>query len=128
MSLRTPLGRALGRGSAKQGSGHWWAQRLTAVALVPLALWFAIALATLPSLDYATVSAWIGGSYTSVLLILLVLTVALHSLQGVQVVIEDYVHAPGLKVAALLLVTFAHFVAGAAGVLAVLRVAFGSLP
>ena len=79
MSLRTPLGKVLGAGSAKSGVQHWWMQRLTSVALVPLSVWFVVSLLSLPSLDHATVVAWMSGSWTALLLILLVLVAAWHS-------------------------------------------------
>jgi len=127
MSLRTPLGRVLGRGSAKSGSGHWWTQRLSSIALVPLTLWFAISLTLLPALDYATVSAWLAGTWTAILASLLVLVLAHHSNAGIHVVIEDYVHDPALKLVGLVLVTFAHGLIAVAGVLAVVRVGLGSV-
>ena len=122
----TALGRVLGRGSAKQGAHHWWLQRVTAAALVPLSLWFVLSLATLPVMEYASVTAWIGASSHAVLLCLLVLCATWHSHLGVQVVIEDYVHGHGAKLALLLLANFAHVLVAAAGVFAVLKVAFGS--
>jgi succinate dehydrogenase / fumarate reductase membrane anchor subunit len=128
MSLRTPLGRVLGKGSAGHGSGHWWAQRVTSLALVPLALWFAISLATLPALDYVTLSVWMSGSWTAVLLILFVVVVAHHSHAGLQVVVEDYLHGNFAKYAALLGLLFAHLLLAAAAVFAVLRIAFGNVP
>jgi succinate dehydrogenase / fumarate reductase, membrane anchor subunit len=124
VSLRSPLGRALGHGSAKEGVTHWWQQRVTALALVPLTLWFAFALLGLPSLDYATVRGWIAGGWTAVFLVLLLLTLAWHSLLGVQVVVEDYVHGKASKTATLIASTFLHAIAVAAGVLAVLKIAF----
>ena len=126
MSLRTPLGRVLGMGSAQQGVQHWWSQRLTALALVPLSVWFVVSLLSLPSLDPATVRAWMGGSWTALLLILLVLTAAWHSQLGVRVIIEDYVHDAGARTLVLVSVLAAHLLVAAAGVLAVLRVACGA--
>lgn len=125
MSLRSPLARVLGQGSAKEGVHHWWAQRLTSVALVPLGVWFAVSVLSLPALDHATVTAWIGQLWTAVFLILLVLTAAWHSQLGVRIVVEDYVHGSGAKTMTLALVTFFHVVVAAAGVLAVLKVALG---
>jgi succinate dehydrogenase / fumarate reductase, membrane anchor subunit len=124
-NLRSPLAKVLGQGSAKEGVRHWWAQRLTSVALVPLTIWFVVSLLSLPSFDHATVVAWIGQLWTSVFLILLVLTAAWHSQLGVRVVVEDYVHGGGMKALALALVTFFHAVVAVAGVLAILKVAFG---
>lgn len=125
MSLRSPLGRALGAGSAKEGVRHWWTQRLSAVALVPLAVWFVVSMLSLPSHDYATVTVWMGQGWTAVFLILFVLTAAWHSQHGVRVVVEDYVHNSGTKSLALALVTFFHAVVAVAGVFAILKVAFG---
>jgi succinate dehydrogenase / fumarate reductase, membrane anchor subunit len=122
----SPLGRVLGRGSAKNGVHHWWVQRVTAVALVPLTLWFLIALLALPGLDHASVSGFIGAPWHAVLLCLLVAVVSWHSQLGVQVVVEDYVHGHGLKLATLLLVQFAHVLVAAAGIFAVLKIAFGT--
>jgi succinate dehydrogenase / fumarate reductase, membrane anchor subunit len=125
MSLRSPLRRVLGAGSARQGVQHWWQQRLTSVALVPLSVWFVVSLLALPSLDHATVVAWMGHAWTALLLILLVLTGAWHSQLGVRVIIEDYVHGAGARTITMVVVTFAHALIGAAGVFAVLRVALG---
>ncbi|MDA8347514.1 MAG: succinate dehydrogenase, hydrophobic membrane anchor protein [Pseudomonadota bacterium] len=125
MSLRSPLGQVLGRGAAKDGVHHWWVQRLTAVALVPLALWFVVSLLALPGLSYPAVSAWMGQAWTAVLLILFVLSAAWHSQLGVRVVVEDYVHGRGMRTVALALVTYLHVLAAAAGVFAVIKVALG---
>lgn len=121
-TLRTPLGRVLGSGAAKQGVHHWWLQRVTSIALVPLTLWFAFALAGLPSFDQGVVRDWIGGGWTPVWLTLLVLVLCHHSASGVQVVIEDYVHGKGLKIAALLASQFAHGVVAVACVFAIVKV------
>jgi len=128
MSLRSPLGRVLGRGAARDGVRHWWRQRLTSVALVPLTVWFVVSLLALPSLGHATLLAWMSQSSTALLLILLVLVAAWHSQLGLRVVVEDYVHGPGMKTLSLVLITFAHVLLAAAGVFAVLRVAFGGAP
>lgn len=125
MSLRTPLRRVLGAGSAKGGVHHWWLQRLTAVALVPLTVWFAVSLLALPALDHATLSAWLGQSWTALLLILLVLVSAWHSQLGLRVIVEDYVRAPGARTVTLALLSFLHALLAAAGVLAVLKVTLG---
>jgi succinate dehydrogenase / fumarate reductase, membrane anchor subunit len=128
MSLRSPLARVLGRGSAKSGMSHWWSQRLTAIALVPLTVWFVVQLAGLASvpagLGLESVRAWVASGLTPVLLVLLIGALAWHSALGVQVVLEDYVHAKGLKLAALLASTLLHALLAVAGVYAVLRIAF----
>lgn len=121
MSLRSPLSHALGSGSAREGVSHWWVQRLTAVALVPLSLWFLLSFFALPALDYFTVRDWLAAPWHSVGALLLVVTLVWHSSLGVQVVIEDYVHHPGLKLATLVLVKFFHVALGFAGAFAVLK-------
>ena len=124
MSLQSPLGRVIGRGSAKQGVSHFWVQRVTAIALIPLTLWFALRVTGLPDYEQETVRAWIATGWHPVWLILLIGTLAWHSALGVQVVLEDYVHEKGIKVAALVTSTFLHVLAVVAGTYAVLRVAF----
>jgi succinate dehydrogenase / fumarate reductase, membrane anchor subunit len=126
MSLRSPLGRVLGTGSAKDGTGHWWAQRLTAIGLVPLTLWFFFSLLLLPSLDYTTLHAWLSVPLTAFFAILLVAVLAYHAYLGTNEVVEDYVHVPAAKVFVLLSLRFAYLVCSGAGIFAVLRVAFGS--
>ena len=123
MSLRSPLGKVLGMGSAKQGVHHWWVQRLTSVALVPLSIWFLVSLLSLPSLDHAAVSAWMAQGVTALLLILFVVVAAWHSQLGLRVIVEDYVHGAGARTMILAAITFAHVLIACAGVLAVLRVA-----
>jgi succinate dehydrogenase / fumarate reductase, membrane anchor subunit len=124
MSLRSPLGKALGTGSAKEGVHHWWLQRLTSIALVPLTIWFVVSLLSLPSYEHVTVVSWMAQSWTALLLILFILVATWHSQLGVRVVVEDYVHG-GSKTLTLVLITFIHAVVGAAGIFAVLKVAFG---
>ena len=126
MSLRSPLGRVLGTGSAKEGSAHWWAQRLSAVALIPLTLWFLFSLLLLPELDYLTVHSWISVPLSGFLAVLLVAVLTYHAYLGTQVVVEDYVHANGAKLLLLLLLRFVYVLCGGAGVFAILRIAFGA--
>jgi len=123
VSLRSPLGRVLGFGPAREGVGHWWVQRVTAVALIPLTLWFAVSLLTRQLQSYDAMRGWLGQPWVAVLTILLVLTLAWHSKLGVEVVVEDYVHGKAAKTTLLLLSTFVHAVAAVAGVFAVLVLA-----
>jgi succinate dehydrogenase / fumarate reductase membrane anchor subunit len=123
MSLRTPLGRVLGKGSAKDGTAHWWAQRVSAVALIPLCLWFLVAILSLPRLDYVTVRAWLALPVSALLAMLLVAVLAYHSYLGTSVVIEDYVHSAAIKLAGLLLLRFIYVLAGGASIFAILRIA-----
>jgi succinate dehydrogenase / fumarate reductase membrane anchor subunit len=121
--LRTPLGKVLGRGAAGDGVGHWWTQRVTALALIPLTAWFVIALLGHPLQSYEVMRGWLGQPRVAVPTILLILALAWHSKLGVQVVIEDYVNARGRKTTLLLLSTFVHFAAAVAAVFAVLVLA-----
>jgi succinate dehydrogenase / fumarate reductase membrane anchor subunit len=125
MSLRSPLRRVTYLGSARGGSGHWYAQRVSAVALVLLGLWFILSLVTLGGATHQNVVAWLSSPVSAALAVLLVLAAAWHALLGLQVVIEDYVGDKGTRVAVLLVVKFAFAVAAVIGVLAVLRIAFG---
>jgi succinate dehydrogenase / fumarate reductase membrane anchor subunit len=123
--LRTPLARARGLGSAKQGVHHWWAQRLTAVALIPLVVWFAVSLVMLSGADYGVVRAWIGSPLVMVLLTLTIVVGLHHAQLGMQVVIEDYVHADGVKLALVVLLRFVAVFFGLAAIVAILRIGFG---
>jgi succinate dehydrogenase / fumarate reductase membrane anchor subunit len=126
MSLRSPIGRVLGLGAAKDGAAHWWAQRVTSVALVILALWFVGALVALGDFSHDGVLAWIAGPVNAVLLCLLVGTTVYHSQLGVQVVVEDYVTSHATKIVTLLLLNFLHVALAALGIFAILRIAFGA--
>jgi succinate dehydrogenase / fumarate reductase membrane anchor subunit len=125
MSLRSPLRRVTGLGSARGGAAHWYAQRVTAVALVLLGLWFVFSLATLGGASHERMVLWLSTPLASALAVLLVLTAAYHALLGLQVVIEDYVADNGTRTGVLLFVKFALVVAAVIGVLAVLRIPFG---
>jgi succinate dehydrogenase / fumarate reductase membrane anchor subunit len=123
--LRTPLSRARGLGSAKQGVHHWWAQRLTALALIPLVVWFAVSLVMLSGADYGVVRLWIGSPLAMVLLILTIVVGLYHAQLGMQVVIEDYVHSDGVKLALIVLLRFVAVFFGIAATVAILRIGFG---
>ena len=125
MSLISPLNRVLGLGTAHGAAEHWWLQRVTAVALVPLGLWFAVSLLAMPDFGYAAVVAWVARPVTSILLILFIGAAAYHSFLGVRVVIEDYV-GMGLRAATLIVSAFAHIGLAIAAVFSVLKIAFGS--
>ena len=126
MSLMSPLNRVLGLGVGKGAAEHWWLQRVTAVALLPLGLWLAYELLTMPGFDYASVVAWVREPVTSILLVLFVVAVGYHSSLGIQVVVEDYVTGKGSRAATLMTSTLAHVGLTIAAVFAVLKIAFGS--
>jgi succinate dehydrogenase / fumarate reductase, membrane anchor subunit len=117
-------GRVLGLGAAGEGTAEWWAQRVSAVALALLGVWFLQALIRLPDFGHDTVAAWLHRPVHALLLMLFIATAAYHSELGVKVVVEDYVRG-GLKVASLVTLTLLHILVAAAGIYAVIRVALG---
>lgn len=123
--MRSPLGRVRGLGAAKEGVGHWWAQRVTAVALVPLMLWFVVSLIALIGADHASFTAWVRQPLNAILMTLL-LVAGFHHLQlGLQVVIEDYVHCEAARIASIIAVKFIVVLLGLCGIFSVLKIAFG---
>ena len=120
--MRSPLARAMGFGSAKDGVEHWWIQRVSAVALVPLTLWFVASIIAHTGNDYATFIVWLRTPLASILMILLLIALFYHTALGLQVVIEDYVHS-GVKFAALVAVRLRCFALAATGIVAALRIA-----
>ena len=126
MKFRTPLSHARGLGSAKEGTAHWWAQRLTAIALVPLTLWFAWSIIGLTSADYVTVHAWIAQPRHAGLLLIFIYAAFYHSMLGLQVIIEDYVTTRWMEIFLMVAVRFASIFLGAAAGLAVLLIATGN--
>ena len=121
---RTPLARARGLGSAKEGVHHWWMQRLTAIALIPLVVWFAISLVMLSGAEFQVVRAWIGSPLVMVMLIL-VIGIGLHHGQlGMQVVWEDYTEG-AFGVAMIVLTKFLAVLFGLGAIVAILRIGFG---
>ena len=126
MSLRSPLGRVLGLGTAKDGTEHWWGQRMSAVALTLLGLWFAVSLLRLPGFERVVVIEFIRAPLNGILMALLCATLAYHSYLGVQVVLEDYVHGPAVKVVSLTASRFAHLFVAFASIYAVLKIGLGA--
>lgn len=126
MSLRSPLGRVLGLGSAKGGSGHWYSQRVTAVALIILGFWFIASLVMLGrGAPHAAVTDWLHSPFSAVMAVLLIAVTAYHALLGLQVVFEDYISDKGTRLVVLVALKFALVVAALVGVFGVLRIAFG---
>jgi succinate dehydrogenase / fumarate reductase membrane anchor subunit len=123
--LRSHLSRARGLGSAKSGVHHFWVQRLTAVALIPLVIWFAISLVMLSGADYGMVRSWLSSPFVMVLMILTICIGLHHGQLGIQVVIEDYVHNEGVKLALIVAVKFIAVFFGLAAIVASMRIGFG---
>ncbi len=122
-NMRTPLARAIGLGSTKEGVGAWWAERVSAVALVPVTLWFAATIIAHIGSDYATFIVWLRTPLAVILMILLLIALFFHTALGLQVVIEDYIHS-GAKFAAVVAVRLGCCALATTGVVATLRIAF----
>jgi succinate dehydrogenase / fumarate reductase membrane anchor subunit len=122
--MRSPLSRALGLGSAKEGVEHWWIQRVTAVALVPLTVWFAASIIALTGSDYSAFIGWLRNPLATVLMVLLLMALFYHTALGLQVVIEDYIHSAA-RIPVLVAMRLGCFALAVAGILATLRIAFG---
>jgi succinate dehydrogenase / fumarate reductase, membrane anchor subunit len=124
--LRSPLGRALGLGSAKEGVEHWWAQRITALALVPLTVWFVVEVISLTGADRAVFVDWVRNPMSAVLLVLLLVATFYHGALGLQVVIEDYVENEAVRLGSLIVIRLLAIVFAARGILAVLKLSLGA--
>jgi succinate dehydrogenase / fumarate reductase, membrane anchor subunit len=125
MSMRTPLARVRGHGSAKSGAHHWWGQRLSAIALVPLLLWFIASLTTATTMEYATAVEWMSCPWNSTLLILMIGAMFYHAQLGLQVVFEDYISSHWLQVTSIIAVRFLAFLLAVVSIIAVLSIALG---
>ena len=124
MDYKTPLGKVLGLGSAKSGSHHWWMQRVTAIALIPLGLWCAIAIASVADASYEQITGWISSPLNTLLLISFIISGLYHAMLGIQVVIEDYVQTIWLKIGSILIMKLFLLLLMLAASLATLHIAF----
>ena len=125
MSMQSDLSRVRHLGSAKDGTHHWWGQRLTAIALVPLGLWFVYAVVIMTGKDLTAFKAWLSLPYNTLLMVLFIGALFHHLQLGLQVVVEDYVHTEKTKVVTLILNKFGAYLLAATCILSVLKVAFG---
>lgn len=124
--LRTPLSQVKGLGSAKEGTGHFWVQRLTAIGLVPLVLWLSFSIAALPGMDYVSIREWISSPFTSIMLILFLIAGFYHAKLGLQTVIEDYIGNHSTRTVMIIIVSFLATILAVTGVFSVLRIAFAT--
>ena len=124
MAMQSDLGRVRGLGSAKGGTGHWWAQRVTAIANLPLGIWLIICLISGVGSSYETVTAWLSNYFHATMMVILIANMAYHFALGLQVVIEDYIHGRVKEVAALLAVRFFAVFIAVASTISVLRIVF----
>jgi len=125
MSLQTPLARARGLGSAKEGLHHWWMQRVTAVALIPLTLWLVYAIACIADADYKTVIDELSSPLNSSLLISLIIAAFYHAALGMQVVFEDYISTKSTRIVCIVVTNLLLFFLAITAVLSVVRIALG---
>ncbi len=126
MNLSTPLARARGLGSAKSGTHHWIAQRLTAIALIPLSIWFVFSLVCMTELSHQAAIEWIQSPLVAVFLLLFIIAMFHHAQLGMQVVIEDYIERKVVKITGLVLLKFVSIFAALAAATAVLKIYLGS--
>jgi succinate dehydrogenase / fumarate reductase membrane anchor subunit len=122
-TMRSPLGRVRGLGSAKGGTHHWWMQRVSSMALLPLTIWFALSAASLAGASYETTVAWIARPWNALLLLVTIGISFQHTASGMQVIIEDYANQEWLKMGAILAIKAICVLAALASALAVLRIA-----
>jgi len=127
LSSGTPLGRARGLGSAREGAHHWGVERLAAAATLALLVWLAVSLLRLPALDHATVTQWLKAPLVAVPMLLLILAMFRHLQMGLIVVIEDYAHDEGNRLILIALVNLASIFGGALALFSVLKIAFAPL-
>ncbi|WP_417462514.1 succinate dehydrogenase, hydrophobic membrane anchor protein [Kordiimonas sp.] len=123
--MKTPLAKVRGLGSAKDGTHHWWLQRVTAIANIPLVIFMVISFVGNVGKSHAEWVAWLKQPLASVLVILFVANFVYHMRLGLQVIVEDYVHDKGTKIASMLVITFACVLIAALSIFSVLRIAFG---
>ena len=123
-SLQTPMARVRGLGSAKEGVGHWWAQRLSALALIPLSIWFVASVVCMAGADHAAIIQWLSAPFTLGALALTIFAAFYHAVLGLQVVVEDYIHGKFAKHAIIILIQFAGFGFATAAIIALLVAAF----
>ncbi len=125
MSLQTPLGKARGLGSAKEGLHHWWMQRVTAIALIPLVLWFAFSIAGLAGAEYETVKTALSSPLNASLIVFFIIISFYHAALGMQVVFEDYVSTKMTRIVCIIATNLLLFFIAIAGILSVLRIVLG---
>ena len=126
MTLRTPLSQARGLGSAHAGAHHWWHQRITAMAMLPLMIWFVMSLAAHVGSDYFTLKLWMASPINATLMIALMVNIFYHASLGLQVVIEDYVQCPAMKAVSLILIKLLATLLALFSVVNILEIAIGS--
>jgi succinate dehydrogenase / fumarate reductase membrane anchor subunit len=121
--MRSPLGRARGLGSAREGAEHWWMQRVTAAALIPLTLWFVVSLIALTGSDYNAFIAWLKRPFVAILMVLLLIALFHHMELGLRVIVEDYLHSDRAKIPTVVTIRLICFALVVDGIFATVRIA-----
>jgi succinate dehydrogenase / fumarate reductase, membrane anchor subunit len=122
--MNTPLAKVRGLGSAKTGTHHWWMQRVSAVANIPLVIWFVVSMLGHVQSDFATLFSWMQVPFVAVLMILLIANMSYHMNLGLQIAIEDYVHGRA-RIVSMLVLDFATVVLAVLGIFSVLKISVG---
>jgi len=125
-NLRTPLSKVKGLGSSKSGTEHFWSQRITSLALIPLAIWFCLSVAFLPEANYATIVSWLGSPFNAVLMIVTFIAGFYHAALGMQVIFEDYISTHGRRLIVIIISNLLLFFFAALGVFSVLKIAIAA--
>ena len=123
--LRSPLAKVKGLGTSPDATHHFWLQRLTALALIPLTLWFCFSIALLPNADYLAITTWLQSPFNAVMMILVVLISFHHAHLGMQVIFEDYIANHAYRLSAILLVKFTSYFMMILGVYSIIKIALG---
>lgn len=123
-TVQSELARAKGLGSAKEGTDHWFAQRLTAIGLLPLVVWLVWSILKLQGADYSTFTAWLAHPINAILMILFIIATAYHAKLGVQVIVEDYIHNEGFKMVKLIGQKLFFFALSVACIFSIMKIAF----
>ncbi|VAW06893.1 Succinate dehydrogenase hydrophobic membrane anchor protein [hydrothermal vent metagenome] len=123
MSINTPISEVRGLGSAKSGTHHWWMQKIAAVALIPLTIWFVASIVQMTAADYFTVKAWISSPVSAILMLMYIVVGVYHLRLGLQAVIEDYIHGEGMKVFLQFTILFGCIIIAVAAIFSVLKIA-----
>ncbi len=122
----TPLGKVRGLGSAGHGGHHWLGERFTSVALVLLSLWLLFSLLMLPSLEHDILGEWLGSAWGAIPMTLFVITAFKHGLDGLKVVVDDYVHEEGTRIGVHFVLTMAAVAGASVALFALAKIAFGA--
>ncbi|MBL4612824.1 MAG: succinate dehydrogenase, hydrophobic membrane anchor protein [Emcibacter sp.] len=123
MDLNTPISKVRGLGSAKSGTEHWWMQKIAAVALIPLTIWFVASIVQMTQADYFTVKAWLSSPVSAILMLLYIVIGLYHLRLGLQAIVEDYIHAEGMKIFLQFSILFGCTIIAVASIFSVLKIA-----